>query len=96
MHPQLRCGGSGNAEDKIVHVLRAWGHVGVAALSPWSRKERSKWCKGDGIGAGEAGEPMHNLDEEGMDHSKQGGPGRAVLFETLERVYHWTGGPRMQ
>eukprot|EP00975_Prorocentrum_lima_P003066 674240-Prorocentrum_lima.AAC.1 len=39
---------------------------------------------------------MHDLYEESMYHCEQGRPGGATLFQTLERVDHRAGGPRMQ
>eukprot|EP00975_Prorocentrum_lima_P048712 10192072-Prorocentrum_lima.AAC.1 len=68
----------------------------MAALSPWRGKERGEGGERDRSRAGEAGEPMHDLDEERVYHCEQRGSGWAALLETLERVDDRTGGPRMQ
>eukprot|EP00975_Prorocentrum_lima_P027787 5843292-Prorocentrum_lima.AAC.1 len=65
------------------------------AVQPWRGAERSMRSERDGEGAGEAGEPVHHLDKEGMDDSEEGGPGGAPLFKTLERVDNGAGGPRV-
>eukprot|EP00975_Prorocentrum_lima_P001866 405474-Prorocentrum_lima.AAC.1 len=55
-------GGRRNSEDEVVHVLRMGSHEGVDGVNLRSGEERGVGREGDGGGASETGEPVHNMN----------------------------------
>eukprot|EP00975_Prorocentrum_lima_P051398 10765727-Prorocentrum_lima.AAC.1 len=55
----------------------------MSVVDPRSGKERGMRSEGHGSGTGKAGEPVHDVDEEGVHDSKQGRAGGTPLLKAF-------------
>eukprot|EP00975_Prorocentrum_lima_P046485 9719436-Prorocentrum_lima.AAC.1 len=55
----------------------------MGGVDPRSGKERGMGGEGDRGGAGETGEPVHDMDKERVHDCEQGGSGGTPLLETF-------------